>query len=57
MIKSVEIVEIIKKRPIFKDGQEANSIELVNFKFKNGDECGFNVVSQKNLYQVGDKAC
>ena len=57
MINPVEIVEITKKTPIFKDGSEANSIELVNFKFKNGDECGFNVISQKNLYEIGDKAC
>lgn len=56
MIKPVEIVTISKIIPIYKDGQEANSINVINFVFKNGDECGYNVISQKGLYEIGSKA-
>lgn len=55
-MKPVEIVKINKITPIYKEGQEANSICVVNFSFKNGDECGFNVIAQKGLYQIGDLA-
>lgn len=56
MTKPVEIVTINKIIPIYKDGQEANSIHVVNFTFRNGDECGYNVISQKGLYEIGSKA-
>ena len=56
MTKPVEIVNISRTIPIFKNSEPANAIEVVNFNFENGDECGFNVVSQKGLYQVGDLA-
>lgn len=58
MINPVEIVTITAKSPLFKKGtgEPATSIELINFSFSNGDECGFNVVSQKDLYQIGDLA-
>lgn len=56
MIKPVEIVTINKFIPIFKDGMEANAISVVNFNFENGDECGYNVIAQKGLYEIGDKA-
>lgn len=55
-MKAVQIVKISKLIPIYKDGVEANSINLVNFEFLNGDECGYNVISQKGLYQLGDHA-
>lgn len=55
-MKAVQIVKISKLIPIYKDGVEANSINLVNFEFLNGDECGYNVIAQKGLYQIGDKA-
>jgi hypothetical protein len=55
-MKAVQIVKISKLIPIYKDGVEANSINLVNFEFLNGDECGYNVISQKGLYEIGDKA-
>jgi RNA ligase (TIGR02306 family) len=56
MIKPVEIVTISKLTPIFKDGQEANSIAVANFNFENEDECAYNVIAQKSLYKIGDKA-
>lgn len=55
-MKAVQIVKISKLIPIYKDGVEANSINLVNFEFLNGDECGYNVIAQKGLYEIGDKA-
>lgn len=58
MTNPVEIVTITNKSPLFKKGtgEPATNIELINFSFSNGDECGFNVVSQKDLYQIGDNA-
>ena len=58
MTNAVEIVTITNKSPLFKKGtgEPATNIELINFSFSNGDECGFNVVSQKDLYQIGDSA-
>jgi len=56
MIKIVEIVTINNLVPIFKDGTQANSIEVVKFNFENGNECGFNVIAQRGLYEIGSKA-
>lgn len=58
MINPVEIVTITNKSPLFKKGtgEPATNIELINFSFSNGDECGFNIISQKDLYQIGDSA-
>jgi len=56
MEKPVKIVTISKIIPIYKNDEEANSINLVNFIFDNGDECGYNVISQKGLYDIGSKA-
>ena len=55
-MKPVEIVEITKKTPIYKDGVEANSIEVVQFKYHDGSNCGYHLISQKGIYQIGDKA-
>jgi len=56
MTKPVEIVTITKIVPIFKDTTEANAINVINFSFENGDECGYNVVAQKGLYELGDRS-
>ena len=56
MTKPVEIVNISRIIPVYKNSEPANAIEVVNFNFGNRDECGFNVVSQKGLYQIGDTA-
>lgn len=50
-IKPVSIVTIKNKIPLFKGDEEANAIELIEF-----EENGFQVVSQKDLYRVGDSA-
>ena len=49
--QAVSIVTIKQKSPLFKDGQPAERIELIEL-----EENGFTLVSQKDLYQVGDKA-
>jgi hypothetical protein len=49
--QAVTIVTIKQKSPLFKDGQPAERIELIEL-----EENGFTLVSQKYLYQVGDKA-
>lgn len=56
MVRPVELVTISKVIPIYKNGEEASSIEVVNFNFEDGCECGYNLVSQKGLYSVGSKA-
>lgn len=55
-VKAVEVVTINKIIPIYKDGAEANAIQVVNFEFENGDLCGYNVIAQKGLYEIGSKA-
>lgn len=47
----VHLVTISKKSPLYKKGEEASKIELINL-----EEFGYDLVSQKNLYQIGDKA-
>ena len=48
---AVQVVTIKKKTPLFKGEDQANSIEKIEI-----EENGFSLVSQKDLYQVGDKA-
>lgn len=55
-IKSVEIVEVTEKLPIYKNGEPANAIEVVHFKYDDGSPCGYHLISQKDLYRIGDKA-
>jgi hypothetical protein len=56
MVKIAEIVKITRLVPVYKDGQEATSIQVAKFEFSDGSECGFNVVAQKGLYEVGSSA-
>lgn len=56
MAKIIEIVKVSKIIPIYKDGQEANAINVINFNFDDDSECGYNVIAQKGLYKLGDKA-
>ena len=49
--QAVSIVTIKSKSPLFKNGEPAERIELIEL-----EENGFTLVSQKDLYQVGDKA-
>lgn len=50
-MKAVQIVTIKSFSPIFKDGEEARNIHIVNV-----EEHDFNIVTQKSLYNIGDKA-
>lgn len=50
-MKPVSIVTIKNKIPLFKGEEEANSIELIEL-----EENGFQIVSQKDLYEVRNKA-
>lgn len=56
MVKTVEIVTITGLVPVFKEGVEANAIQVAKFSFDSGGECGFNVIAQKGLYEIGSKA-
>lgn len=56
MVNIVEIVTITNLVPVFKEGAEANAIQVAKFSFDNGGECGFNVIAQKGLYEIGSKA-
>lgn len=47
----VEIVTIKSKIPLYKGEEAANAIELIEL-----EEVGYELVAQKDLYQVGDKA-
>lgn len=49
--QAVSIVTIKQKSTLFKDGQPAERIELIEL-----EENGFTLVAGKDLYQVGDKA-
>jgi len=50
-MKPVEILTIKNKIPLFKGDEEANAIELIQL-----EEVGFEIVAQKGLYDIGDKA-
>ncbi|MDD5149999.1 MAG: hypothetical protein PHC28_05885 [Flavobacterium sp.] len=54
--KAVQKVSIREKAVLYKNGEPANAIELVQFNFENGDECGFTIVARKDLYEIGDIA-
>lgn len=47
----VSIVTIKNKIPLYKGDEQANSIEVIEL-----EEVGFELVANKTLYQVGDKA-
>jgi len=49
--QAVSIVTIKQKSPLFKNGEAAERIELIEL-----EENGFTLVAGKDLYQVGDKA-
>lgn len=51
MNNAVQLITIKEKVPLFKGDEKAERIELILL-----EENGFELVSQKNLYQVGDKA-
>lgn len=48
---AVSIVTVKNKIPLFKGNEKAERIELIQL-----EEVGFELVSQKDLYEIGDKA-
>lgn len=50
-MEAVTIVTIKNKIPLYKKEEEANAIELIEL-----EEVGYEIVSQKDLYSIGDKA-
>ena len=50
-MKAAQIVTIKSFSPMFKDGEEARNIHIVNV-----EEHGFDIVAQKSLYTIGEKA-
>lgn len=50
-MKPVEILTVKNKLPLWKKDEPATNIELIQL-----EEVGFEIVSQKDLYQIGDKA-
>ena len=55
-MNSVDIVKIDKLITIYKDGAEANSIQVARVKDLNGNSCQFNIVVGKGIYEIGDSA-
>lgn len=51
MEKAVQIVTIKNKFPLYKGQEKAERVEGVSF-----NELGYEIVSQKDLYEVGDRA-
>ena len=47
----VSIVKIKNKIPLYKGDEQANSIEVIEL-----EEVGFELVANKTLYQIGDRA-
>ena len=50
-MSAVQIVTIKNKIPLFKGEEQANAIELIEL-----EEVGYELVANKTLYQIGDKA-
>jgi hypothetical protein len=50
-VSIVSIVTIKNKIPLYKGDEQANSIEVIEL-----EEVGFELVANKTLYQIGDKA-
>ena len=54
-MKPVEIVTINKLIPIYKNGEEAHSIEVARIIDQENNQCQFNIIVGKGLYQIGDE--
>ena len=50
-MEPVSIVTIKEILPLYKGEEKANNVELIHL-----EEAGFDIVSQKGLYKIGDKA-
>ena len=56
MTKIIEKVTITEILSIFKNDEPANAIEVVHFKYSSDEECGYDIVAQKGLYEIGSTA-
>ncbi len=54
-MKPVDFVIIEKLIPIFKEGIEANMIQVARVKDTDGNSCEFNIIVGKGLYEIGEK--
>ena len=50
-MQATRILTIKSKKPLFKGEEQADRVELIEL-----EEVGFEIVSQKDLYKIGDKA-
>ena len=50
-MEAVSIVTIKEVLPLYKGEEKANNVELIHL-----EEAGFDIVTQKGLYKIGDKA-
>ena len=53
-MKPVEIVKINRLIPVFKEGVAAERIEVARIEIDN-EECQFNIMVGKGLYNIGDE--
>jgi len=54
-INPVEIVKVSRIIPIYKKGEAANAIEVIRVEYM-GNELQYDIVSQKGLFEIGEKA-
>jgi RNA ligase (TIGR02306 family) len=54
-MKPVDIVKIEKLLTIYKNGEEANAIQVARIQDLEGNSCEFNIIVGKGLYNIGDK--
>lgn len=53
-MKPVELCKIEKLIPVFKNGIEAERIQVAHIQTYNGESCQFNIIVGKGLYNIGD---
>lgn len=54
-MKAVDLVFIEKLLPIYKNGEEATSIQVARVKDTEGNSCEFNIIVGKGLYELNDQ--
>lgn len=55
-MKVVDVVSIEELKTIYKQGVEANAIQVARVKDSEGNSLQFNIIVGKGLYQIGNKA-
>ena len=55
-MKPVDVVKVNELIPIFKNGEEANAIQVARIsELESATSCQFNIIVGKGLYNIGDK--